>query len=245
MLIDQEHGSQVLVIDLLLVEFVFAFILFVLLQGDWHSERVTLSVEGVHLIVVRVVEALLREVFAVAIHHNLCVVQNLLFCDFIEEMVMSQCSIVEEVHVQQVVLDEHTGDEWIWEVVDWHRVVVQAKSIVDVELIGQDLLLCSFLDVGILVDSEDPELKHAVIKIWHREFVTVVILLNLLHLDVAGGEPSNFLLKLKDVALQREELDDVQPVVRHLDCDGVLRVIGDGAADDGVVGQNILGPCQP
>lgn len=51
--------------------------------------------------------------------------------------------VVEQIHKQKVIRAEAAGDEWVWEVVDWHCVVVQPNLIIDVELVSLNLLLSS------------------------------------------------------------------------------------------------------
>ena len=78
LLVDKVHISKIFVIDLLRIVVFLFFVLVMLsiclilvlllwdINLDWHSERLSLPVEGIHLIVVRIVVALLREVLLVA-----------------------------------------------------------------------------------------------------------------------------------------------------------------------------------
>lgn len=96
LLVDKIHVTKILVIDLLLIVVLFFFILWMILVGfscfnslitdnwtvilylNWDSERLSLSIERVNLIVILVVVALLREIFLVAFKLNLSVVMNFL-----------------------------------------------------------------------------------------------------------------------------------------------------------------------
>jgi len=67
LLVDEIHVSQILVVDFLIVIVLLKFVLRVLDIFHWDSERMTLAIKGIDLIIVLVVVALLREVLLVAI----------------------------------------------------------------------------------------------------------------------------------------------------------------------------------
>jgi hypothetical protein len=122
---DEVHGAKILIVNFLEIE-VFLPIIFIAIDLEhWHSQTLTLAIEGVNLIVVGIIETLLWEILLVAIHDQGGVSKDLPGGPLVEEMMMGQGRIVEQVHVHQVVIDEGASDEWIREVVDRHRVVVQ------------------------------------------------------------------------------------------------------------------------
>tara|TARA_B110000285_G_C15064830_1_gene584499 strand:+ start:904 stop:1167 length:264 start_codon:yes stop_codon:yes gene_type:complete len=86
-----------------------------------------LSIKGVDLIVLRVVEAFRREVLrrTQTLHTELGVANDPLLFPVVEEVVMLDQFVMEQIDEKQVVVDEAAVDEWVWEVVDRHRVVVK------------------------------------------------------------------------------------------------------------------------
>ena len=56
--------------DFLLIVALFSSILVILDAFDWDPEALSLSIKSVNLVVIRVVECFLREVFLVAVHLN-------------------------------------------------------------------------------------------------------------------------------------------------------------------------------
>ena len=100
--------------------------------NHWDSKGLTLAVECINLIVVGIVKALLGEVLLVALHFDDFVACDLLGLYVVEEMVVIERGIVEQVHEQQLVGDEAAVDEWVWKVVDWHRMVVQTKRFINI-----------------------------------------------------------------------------------------------------------------
>ena len=76
LIIYQEHGSEIFVVNFLGVELFLIIVLGVFNDFDWHSVGFSLSIEGVDLILFRIVEAFLREILSVTIHYNFRVLLN-------------------------------------------------------------------------------------------------------------------------------------------------------------------------
>ena len=110
-------------------------------------------------------------------------------------MVMGQRGIVVQVHVQKVVINENARDEGVWEIVDWHRVVVHVQLLVDVQLPTLDALWVSVL----LSEDSDPE--PAVVEIGDGKLSSFGVLLHLLELDITGLSVTDLLLEGVDVGL--------------------------------------------
>ena len=113
--------------DLLLVEKFLIFVLFVLNISNRNSETLTLSIKSVNFVVVFIVETLLWEVLFVAGHWNDFMGCDLLGLIVVEEMVMELISIVEQVHEYQClvfIINKATINEWIWEIINGHCVVI-------------------------------------------------------------------------------------------------------------------------
>ena len=88
-----------------------------------------------------------------------------------------------------------------------------------------------------LWDFKNSNLENAVVKIWHSKHITLLILLNFFHLDIASHI---IFFKRADIVLERVLLELVKPVTRLRDGDGRLRVIGDDTAHDREVSLHIL-----
>jgi len=144
-------------------------------------------------------------------------------------------------------INEATVYEWVWEIINWHSVVVKVKSIVDVQFFLFDLFWCSFdlsLDVHRfkLWNFKNSDLENTVIKVWHCEHSTLLILLNFLHLDIAA---LIIFFKRADIVLEGVLLDLVTKVARLRDGDGRLRVVGDDAAHNRIVRLHVLRTGKP
>ena len=46
---------------------------------------------------------------------------------------------IEEVNIEQVICNESACNEWIWEVIDWHCVIIQSKVAIYVKLVRFNL----------------------------------------------------------------------------------------------------------
>lgn len=146
---------------------------------------------------------------------------------------------MEQIDEEHMVSHKDTGNERIWEVINWHCVIVKFQSIIDIELVILDLLRGPFLF------SKGSELKNSVIEVSDCKDLAIVSLLDLSELDVAVWITSKLLLKTDYEGLQAELLHPVLPIVVLFDGDGALRVVGDHAVDQRVLGDHILTPCQP
>ena len=49
--------------------------------------------------------------------------------------------VVKQIYEKKLVVNKCAVDEWIWEVINRHRMVVQAKSLVDIKLILKHLCM--------------------------------------------------------------------------------------------------------
>ena len=87
--------------------------------------------------------------------------------DIIDEMVMSQTVVMEQVHKDLVVGDKCAGDVWIWETLDCHRPIVEAKQAIDVKFIGRNLFWRP------LLWSEIPQSKLAIIAVDDGELLSI------------------------------------------------------------------------
>ena len=86
---------------------------------------------------------------------------------------------MEQIDEEHMVSHKDTGNERIWEVINWHCVIVKFQSIIDVELIFLDLLLGPFLF------SKGSELENSIIEVSDCKDLAIVSLLDLSELDVA------------------------------------------------------------
>jgi hypothetical protein len=57
---------------------------------------------------------------------------NLFTIDMIEKVVMLSQFVMEKVHKDSAITYEAARHEWVWEIVDGHSMVVEAKSFVDI-----------------------------------------------------------------------------------------------------------------
>ena len=144
-------------------------------------------------------------------------------------------------------INEATVNKWVRKIINCHSVVVKAKSLVDVQFFLFNLLWCSFdlsLDVhGFkLWNFKDSNLENTVIKVWHCEHSTLLILLDFLHLDIAT---LIIFFKRADIVLEGVLLDLITKVARLRDGNGRLRVISNDAAHYGVVCLHVLRTGKP
>lgn len=97
LLIDQEHGSEVLIMYLLLIVVFLSIILWVFDTLDRDPHGLSLPVESVNLVVLLIVEGFLGEVLLVAVHWDdvVVVLNYLLRLVIVEEMVVVLICVVE------------------------------------------------------------------------------------------------------------------------------------------------------
>lgn len=94
-----------------------------------NGESLTLSVEGVDHILVRIVETLVWEILGGALHlSGVEISLDGLLGVVIDEVIMGQIMIVEQLHENSVIVNERAGAEWISEALDWHGVVIDANG---------------------------------------------------------------------------------------------------------------------
>lgn len=92
------------------------------------SETLALAIEGVNLLLIRVIERLVWKVFpSIFIHVDVINFrENLIFFDGVNEMVVGHLDIMEEIHEDLViVVDEATRDERISKTCDRNCVAVE------------------------------------------------------------------------------------------------------------------------
>ena len=92
---------------------------------DRNSITLTLAIESVNLVLVRVVERTPWEVFVIAFNLNFCEGSDLTGLHVEEEMVMGSILIKKQTDESNVVIGETTSNERFWEVTNWHRVIIQ------------------------------------------------------------------------------------------------------------------------
>ena len=138
-----------------------------------------------------------------------------------------------------MVSHKDTGNKWIWEVINWHCVIVKLQSIIDIELILFDFIGSPFLF------SKGSQLENSVIEIYDGEELASVVLLDISELDITFWTTSEHLLHVDYEGLETELLDPVLPIVVLFDGDGLLRVVTDHAVDQRVLGHHVLTPSQP
>ena len=143
--VDQEHLPEVFVEYLFINVRRFVLVLWVGDVVHWNPKTLTLPVERVNFVLVRVVKASVREIFVVRVQLHLGMTSYLSLLRPVEEMMMHQSSIMEEIDENTFLTDDSTGNERVWEVLDWHGVVVNAQMLIHVELLSFDLFLCASL----------------------------------------------------------------------------------------------------
>lgn len=161
-----------------------------------YLEALALPIERIDLIQVRVVEALVREVLAVAVKFNLAKTDNFSFVYIEKKVIVGDAVVMKEVDEEQVIMDPRACDEGVWKVLDWHGVVVDVQSFVDVELCP----FYFFLSPGFCAKNTNEE--DTVIHVGDSELIASRILLNFLQLDVVSIFAANFFLESKVVALE-------------------------------------------
>jgi hypothetical protein len=92
---------------------------------DRNSVTLTLPIESVDLILVRVVERTPRKVFVVAFDLKFCKGGNLTGLHIEKEMVMRSILIEKQADESNVVIGETTSNERLWKVTNWHRMIIQ------------------------------------------------------------------------------------------------------------------------
>mgnify|MGYP006096551627 CR=1 FL=1 len=87
-----------------------------------------------------------------------------------------------------MVSHKDTGNKWIWEVINWHCMIVKLQSIIDIELILFDFIGSPFLF------SKGSQFENSVIEINDGEELASVVLLDISELDITFWTTSEHLL---------------------------------------------------
>ena len=128
---------------------------------------------------------------------------------------------MKEIDEQAVIIDEHTRNEWVWELIYRHRMVIEVQNLIYVKLVFSNLLSCP------IFSSKCPESKLAVIKIDYGKNISSSILLDFLHLNVAIWLSPKLLLKGLIICLQTVLLDKILSIRLLSHCNRKLRIKGD------------------
>ena len=144
---------------------------------------------------------------------------------------------MKQIYKQAVIIDEHTRNEWVWELIDRHRMVIEVQYLVNVILIFGNLLSCPSFS------SKSPEPKLAVIEVDYSKHISRSILLNFLHLDVAIWLPSELFLKGLEVSFEAVLLHIILPVGLFSHRDRILRIVGDSTFNQWVLGLHFMAFC--
>jgi hypothetical protein len=139
-----------------------------------------LSIKGVDLIVLLVVEAFCREILWGTFDVKNGMTNNSLLFPIVEEVMMLDILVVEQIDEEQVIVDEGTVNEWVGKVVDRHRVVVQTKGFVDVKL-G----IFYFFRSPICL-TKHSAIKMPIIEVTASKLCARRILLDFIALDIAN-----------------------------------------------------------
>ena len=114
----------------------------------------------------------------------------------IDEVVVGKIVVVEQLHENSVVVNEGAGAEWVCEALDWHGVVINTDSCVDVKLFPLD----SFKISGLF--PKDSESKLTIVNVHKGVLLSCSVLLDLLAPDVAVLVTSNHLSEGVLIGLQ-------------------------------------------
>lgn len=131
----------------------------------------------------------------------------------VDKTVVRYCRRVVQIHVDQVVVDEAAGDERVWEVVDWHREVVKAKLLVDVQFTCGYLFQRRFSHL-----SEGSKSEFTIINISNGIEVTSIILFDFLELDVTVRQAANLFFKEHLVGIETINFDIVFSIIFLCNC---------------------------
>lgn len=152
----------------------------------------------------------------------------------VNEVVMGEAVIVEELYEESIVRDESACDKWVRESLNWHGVVVDTESLVDVELLFTNHLRTPRL----LPKHSEP--KFAVIDEGNGIFFTRRVLLNLLEPDETIFLTANLFLESLLIGLKIVHAHPVLAIIFLSHHDGPGRIVGDHARHHGVRCLNAL-----
>lgn len=124
---------------------------------------------------------------------------------------MSQGVGLEKIYKYQVVMNKCASNKGVWEVVNWHRVIIYIESLVYVKL-----LLFYFFQ-GPVCLSKDSKSELTIINVADCKLIANSILLNIFALDVAFRLVSNFFFKSLLVRLKSILFYEIAPIVLFRD----------------------------
>ena len=172
-------------------------------------------------------ETLVWEILGGTLHlSGVIVALDFLFGVVIDEVVMGQIVVVEKLHENSVVVNEGASAEWVCEALDWHGVVVNADSCVDVKLFSLD----SFHISSLFAKDSEPELT--VVDIHEGILLSCSVLLDLLAPDVAVLLSSDHLGEGVLIGLETVHHHMEFSIILLYDRDRSGRVITDDASDN-------------
>ena len=96
-----------------------------------------------------------------------------------EELMVLNALVVEQIYKKEIVSYKTASDERVWEIVNWHRMIVQAECLVDIELIFFNFFRSSSLI------AKGSQVELSIVKISCSKYITFFALLNFIHLDIA------------------------------------------------------------
>lgn len=141
----------------------------------------TLAIETVNYVLVRVIETLHWEIPGVT-SHNVAyeIPYHLMLFKIPNEMIVSLVVIVKEGYENARVADETTRDERVLEIRDRYRIVVDPKELIDLQLIILDL------PWGPEFEAERPNPEKPIVHVGGSEVLSGKVLLNLQHLNTGS-----------------------------------------------------------
>jgi hypothetical protein len=143
-------------------------------------------------------------------------------------MPVSSIIVVEKLNEDSIIVDEGAGTEWIRKALDWHSIVINTQSFVDVKFFIFDFsFLPSFF-------SEYSELKVSIIDVNNGVFVAFVVLFDLFESDVVIRLSTNLFIKSLLISFKIVHSHPKLSVIllSNRDCSG--RIVSDHASHDWV-----------
>ena len=193
----------------------------------------SLSVEGVDLIELVIIERLVWEILLRALHH---VFAGLTFDstlgDVVDEVIVGQREVMEQVDEDSFVANKGAGYVRIWESLDSHGPVVDAQQLVDVQLLAIRL----FRGPLLLVKPSEPELT--IVEVADSVSLTGGVLLDFFDLDIVSISSTDLFFKCHLIRFKIIHLDVVLFLVSLGNGDGSGRVIRNDDRADRVHGRD-------
>ena len=102
--------------------------------GAWHGESLTSTIKAINLIFFIVVEALVGKVLLLKSCDHLLKWFTFHLASFQvpQEMVMRKRWNIVELDEDEIIVNEATGDEWIWKAINWHGMIVYLHKLIDI-----------------------------------------------------------------------------------------------------------------